>query len=124
MNKALKNLNSKELYLNMNLYVTKKYFKEIATKMNSYKPLYLSFLTVTENKCKNNKIMRNLFNENYKNSDDNDNEELKVIIELKNLYENIYDKLIDKENIKDEGNKSLKNTNILFLNYFFISKFN
>ena len=113
MNKALKNLNSKELYMNMNLYVTKKYFKEIATKMNSYKPLYLSFLTVTENKCKINKIMRNLFNENDKNNVDN--EELKVIIELKNLYENIYDKLIDKENDKDENNKSIKNANNIYI---------
>ena len=57
--------------------------------------------------------MRNLFNENDKNNVDN--EELKVIIELKNLYENIYDKLIDKENDKDENNKSIKNANNIYI---------
>ena len=109
LNKAQNNLNSKELFLNMNLYVTKKYFKEIATKLNSYKPLYSSFLSVTENKCKKNKLMKQLFYVNDKNNDDNG--ELKVIVELKNLFENIYDKLIDKENIKDENKIAKKNCN-------------
>ena len=116
LNKAKKSFNTKELYLNMNLYVTKKYFNEIATKMNSYKPLYLSFLTVTENKCKNNNLMKNLFFEKDSNIDNNG--ELKVVMELKNSFENIYDKLIDKEEIKDNSKNPNENSNILYINYF------
>ena len=112
LNKAKKSFNTKELYLNMNLYVTKKYFNEIATKMNSYKPLYLSFLTVTENKCKNNNLMKNLFFEKDSNIDNN--VELKVVMELKNLFENIYDKLIDKEEIKDNSKNSNWNSNSIY----------
>ena len=105
LNKAQKNINSKELYLNMNLYVTKKYFNEIAKKMNSYKPLYSSVLSVIEKRGKDNENIRKLF---FVNNNEINYEYLNVIKELKNLYENIYDKLIDKKDKKDK-NIILKN---------------
>ena len=122
LNKAQKTINSKELYLNMDLYVTKKYFYEISEKLKSYKPLYISFLTVTQNKCNTNNKLRTLFDENKddnnnKIEENNKNNDLKVIIELKKLFENIYDNLIDKEDnaIKDK-NKNIKNkTNNIFI---------
>ena len=106
--------NSKELYLNMSLYATKKYFNEIAGKMNSYKPLYSSFLSVTENKCKNKPIMNQLFYIDEKNKD-NDNGYLMVVNELKNLFENIYDKLIDKQIIKVENKLEINKFNNIFI---------
>ena len=105
LNKAQKNINSKELYLNMNLYVTKKYFNEIAKKMNSYKPLYSSVLSVIEKRGKDNENIRKLF---FVNNNEINYGYLNVIKELKNLYENIYDKLIDKKDKKDK-NIILKN---------------
>ena len=109
LTKTQHSLNSKELYLNMNLYVTKKYFKEMANKMNSYKPLFLSALSVIENRCKNDVHMKMLFYMNNGNNLD-ENGYLKVIEEMKSLYENIYDKLIDKDKNTDE-NIIVKNKN-------------
>ena len=111
LNKAQKNINSKELYLNMNLYVTKKYFKEIAKKMNSYKPLFSSVLSVIENRGKDNENIRKLFllkNEiNYGY--------LNVVKELKNLFENIYDKLIDEVDKKDKNISLNNNSDNIFI---------
>ena len=111
LNKAQKNINSKELYLNMNLYVTKKYFKEIAKKMNSYKPLFSSVLSVIEKRGKDNENVRKLFllkNEiNYGY--------LNVVKELKNLFENIYDKLIDEVDKKDKNISLNNNSDNIFI---------
>ena len=111
LNKAQKNINSKELYLNMNLYVTKKYFKEIAKKMNSYKPLFSSVLSVIEKRGKDNENIRKLFllkNEiNYGY--------LNVVKELKNLFENIYDKLIDEVDKKDKNISLNNNSDNIFI---------
>ena len=111
LNKAQKNINSKELYLNMSLYVTKKYFKEIAKKMNSYKPLFSSVLSVIENRGKDNENIRKLFllkNEiNYGY--------LNVVKELKNLFENIYDKLIDEVDKKDKNISLNNNSDNIFI---------
>ena len=111
LNKAQKSINSKELYLNMNLYVTKKYFKEIAKKMNSYKPLFSSVLSVIEKKGKDNENIRKLFllkNEiNYGY--------LNVVKELKNLFENIYDKLIDEVDKKDKNISLNNNSDNIFI---------
>ena len=112
LNKAQKNINSKELYLNMNLYVTKKYFNEIAKKMNSYKPLYSSVLSVIEKRGKDNENIRKLF---FVNNDKINYGYLNVIKELKNLYENIYDKLIDEEDKKDENIILKNNSNNVFI---------
>ena len=111
LNKAQKSINSKELYLNMNLYVTKKYFKEIAKKMNSYKPLFSSVLSVIEKRGKDNENIRKLFllkNEiNYGY--------LNVVKELKNLFENIYDKLIDEVDKKDKNISLNNNSDNIFI---------
>ena len=111
LNKAQKNISSKELYLNMNLYVTKKYFKEIAKKMNSYKPLFSSVLSVIEKRGKDNENIRKLFllkNEiNYGY--------LNVVKELKNLFENIYDKLIDEVDKKDKNISLNNNSDNIFI---------
>ena len=107
INKAQKIINSKELYLNMNLYVTKKYFREISNKMNSYKPLFSSVLSVIENRCKNKENIRKLF---FRNNDGeiDENGYLKVVKELKNFFENIYEQLIDKDKNKNENKKKIK----------------
>ena len=61
LTRAQNSINSKELYLNMDLYITNKYFNEISSKMQSYKSLYSSFLNVTQNKFKSNKLIGLLF---------------------------------------------------------------
>ena len=100
INKAQKIINSKELYLNMNLYVTKKYFREISNKMNSYKPLFSSVLSVIENRCKNKENIRKLFLVGDGEKID-ENGYLKVVKELKIFFENIYEQLIDKDKDKN-----------------------
>ena len=122
LNKAQYNINSKELYLNMNLYVTKKYFKEISNKMNSFKPLYLSVISVIENKCKNSENMRKMFFGNDGNNL-NENGYLKTVMDMKNLYENIYVKLIDKE-IRNDNNEIIgkKSDNIFINNEYQLEK--
>ena len=119
---ANKNINSKELYLNMNLYVTKKYFKEISNKMESYKPLYSSVLSVIENRGKNNENIRKLLFINYDNKID-ENGYLKAVKELKNLFEKIYDELIDKENNKEDNKDENKIVKIKSSNIFISNEF-
>ena len=125
LNKAQNNINSKELYLNMDLYITNKYFKEISSKILQYKSLFSSFLNVTENKCKNNDLIKILFlkhnnddddvlDEKNKNIQNNNNKEseLEIIVELKNMYVKLYDELIDKENKKIK-NKEVNENKII-----------
>ena len=90
----------------MNSYVTKKYFREISNKMNSYKPLFSSVLSVIENRCKTKETIKKLF---FMNNDGeiDENGYLKVVKELKNFFENIYEQLIDK-NKNDSENIILK----------------
>ena len=119
LNKVQKNINSKELYLNMNLYITNKYFKDISSKMQSYKSLYSSFLNVTENKSKKNQLINILFlknnehmggnDKNVKNEENNNNNELNIVFDLKNLYKKIYDELIDKEAKKIKNKNKIEN---------------
>jgi hypothetical protein len=122
LTRAQNSLNSKELYLNMELYITKKYFKEISSKMLTYKALFSSFLSVMEKKAKNKELINILFSENNtkeKNNDsnniiniENEKEEeggakLKILTDLKSLYIKIYDKLIEKKKNKNSGNIDL-----------------
>ena len=126
LNKAQKNINSKELYLNMDLYITYKYFNEISTKMLSFKSLYSTFLTITENKSKKNELINILFTkennelfEENKNDIKNEakNNELNIIVDLKSLYIKIYDELIDKENKKNKNKNKIneKKTNNIYI---------
>ena len=124
--KAQNDINSKELYLNMDLYITNKYFNDIYSKMLQYKSLFLSFLTVTENKCKKNDLIKILFDEKIddknKNNEINNNKELKIITDLKSLYIKIYDELINKEkkNFKNKTNDNIKLKNIYICNEYHI----
>lgn len=119
LNKAQKNINSKELYLNMDLYLTNKYFNEISSKMQSYKSLYSSFLNVTQNKFKNNKLIELLFT--LSNSEKKENDELSIVIDLKFLFVKIYDELIEKENQKNKNKiEKKKSDNIYITNEYHI----
>ena len=78
LNKAQNNINSKELYLNMNLYITNKYFIDISSKIQNYKGLYSSLLSVIEKKSKNKELIDILFSTNnndiiYENNKNNNN---------------------------------------------------
>ena len=114
LNKAQNNINSKELYLNMNLYITKKYYKEISSKMMGYKGIFTSLLSVIEKKANNNELKRILFSENNNDNHNNkiiENEkknegELKILIDLKSFYVKIYDELIEKRNKQNKNNSS------------------
>ena len=131
LNKAQNNINSKELYLNMNLYITNKYFIDISSKIQNYKGLYSSLLSVIEKKSKNKELIDILFstnnndiiNENNKNKEfGNKNNELKIFFDLKNLYIKIYDELIDKKNNKNNNNRIInkKVSNIYVCNEYHI----
>ena len=135
LNRAQNNINSKELYLNMDLYIANKYFKELSTKMQSYKSLYSTFLNVTENKYKKNQLINILFKTNYDekngrkkniiNEKKKNNNELNIVFDLKKLYKKIYDELIDKEantnkNIIEENKSKNKYNNIYVCNQYHI----
>ena len=131
LNKAQNNINSKELYLNMNLYITNKYFIDISSKIQNYKGLYSSLLSVIEKKSKNKELIDILFStnnndiiyENNKNKEfGNKNNELKIFFDLKNLYIKIYDELIDKKNNKNNNNRIInkKVSNIYVCNEYHI----
>jgi hypothetical protein len=135
LNRAQNNINSKELYLNMDLYITNKYFKELSTKMQLYKSLYSTFLNVTENKYKKNQLINILFKKNHDDKDDgnkniineekSNNNELNIVFDLKKLYKKIYDELIDKEantnkNIIEENKNKNKYNNIYVCNQYHI----
>jgi hypothetical protein len=113
LNKAQKNINSKELYLNMDLYITNKYFNEISSKMQSYKSLYSSFLTVTQNKFKKNKLIELLFS--ISNNEKKENDELSIVIDLKSLFSKIYDELIEKENQKNKNKIERKKSDNIYV---------
>ena len=141
LNKAQNNINSKELYLNMDLYITNKYFKEISSKMQLYKSLYSSFLNVAENKYKKNKLISILFlprnkvmddsndkNDIIKNEENNLNNGLNVVYDLKELYKKIYDELIDKEADKNNNKNEIieeknKNKNKINNNIYVCNKY-
>ena len=133
LNKAQNNINSKELYLNMDLYITNKYFYEISTKMQNYKALYSSLLLVLDKKSINKELINILFSRNNteilddinRNNNiqiDNKNNVLQIIKDLKNIYFKIYDDLIDKRNKQNNNNKIItkKSNNIYICNEYHI----
>ena len=126
LNKAQNNINSKELYLNLDLYLTNKYFNEISLKMISYRNLYSLFLSVTENKINKKELIKILFikNKEEENIDQKKrNNEIKIISDLKNLYVKIYDELIDKRIKQKQNNIEIKkNSNIYISNEYQIEK--
>ena len=104
-NKLQKSINSKELFLNMSLYVTNKYFIELSKQMLKYQKLFSSFTDTINNI---------LLNKNYSIINDIlkiDNDKPIAYI-LQNFYKKIYDDLIIKEQSKIQKESGEKINNI------------
>ena len=102
-NKLQKSINSKELFLNMCLYVTDKYFMELSKQMQKYEKLFCIFSDTINNKLLDEKYSK--INE-ILTIDDNKS----IVCVLQNFYKKIYEDLIIKEQNKIQEKKD-ENTN-------------